>query len=449
MKLPPVLGASDVDACSSLRSAAGESPGAEVRLAGRVLESDGLTLLLADAFAVIEVELERSSAASAGDLVVLAGRPDQGRLRAARLIERHVPARPPTREDGGEENQDGPDHRPPMADENTTQTVSETGRFIHRGLGQALVARSLAFGAIRQFFGRERFLEVDTPLMVPSPGLDVHLEAFEVSGGVRDGGARSPPRFLITSPEYQMKRLLAGGVQRCFQLARCFRDGELGRHHNPEFVMLEWYRAFAGVDEVMEDTEQLVRFLAEELLATQSIDVGGARVALAEPFERLTVGEAFARHAGVGADEAIAMATHDESRFFHLLVDAVEPALARAPHPVFLVDYPAPLASLARRKPTDPRLCERFELYVGGIEICNGFGELTDPVEQRARLERDQKKRAETGKPVYPIDERFLAALEEGMPPSAGNALGVDRLIALLLGADRIAAVQPFPADWL
>lgn len=457
----PLLAPSDFDTHSSLGAegngaAGGEPAGAEVRLAGRVLASDGLNLVVADAFASVEVELERSSAVEVGDLVVLAGRPEQAQLRAARLIERYTPARPPGRDDppgsdaaGGGEN----GHNHSDLDDDDAPPANETERFIHRGVGQALVARSVAVAAIRRFFGRERFLEVDTPLMVPSPGLDLHLDAFEVGGDTQPSGAPSPPRFLITSPEYQMKRLLAGGVPRCFQLARCFRRGELGHHHNPEFLMLEWYRAFAGVDQVMDDTERLVRLLAEEVIGAESIEVGGpeggVRVDLAAPFERLTVSEAFARHAGVRGDEAIDLATSDESRFFKLLVDLVEPALARAPRPVFLTDYPAPFASLARHKPSDPRVCERFELYLGGVEICNGFGELTDPVEQRARLEHDQKKRAETGKPVYPIDERFLAALEEGIPPSAGNALGVDRLIALLIGADRIATVQPFPADWL
>src|SRR5205814_6905491 len=132
--------------------------------------------------------------------------------------------------------------------------------------------------------------------------------------------------------------------------------------------------------------------------------------------------------AGIPADDAIRLATSDEDRYYRVLVEEVEPALAREPRPVFVVDYPAPHASLARLKPSDPRVCERFELYAGGVELCNGFGELTDPEEQRRRLLRDQESRRAAGKPVYPIDERFLAALEEGLPPSAGNALGVDRL---------------------
>jgi lysyl-tRNA synthetase class 2 len=199
----------------------------------------------------------------------------------------------------------------------------------------------------------------------------------------------------------------------------------------------------------MADTEALVRRVAGALGAGSVIEVAGTRVDLAAPFERLPVADAFARWAGVSRDEAIAMASADEDRFFRLLVDQVEPALARAPKAVFLVEYPAPMASLARLAPHDPRVAERFELYVAGVELCNGFGELTDPGEQRARLLQDQEARRRAGKPVYPIDERFLAALEQGMPPSAGNALGLDRLIALGIGTDRIDAVTAFPAGWL
>jgi lysyl-tRNA synthetase class 2 len=167
------------------------------------------------------------------------------------------------------------------------------------------------------------------------------------------------------------------------------------------------------------------------------------------PFARLSVVEAFSRFADIGPDECLALAGDEPEAFYRILVESVEPAVAKTDAPIFLVDYPAPLASLARTKPEDPRVAERFELYVGGVELCNGFGELTDPVEQRARLVHDQQMRGEQGKPVYPIDERFLAAIEEGMPPSSGNALGLDRLIAVCLGADTIGDVQAFPADRL
>jgi elongation factor P--(R)-beta-lysine ligase len=405
-----------------------------VRVAGRVIEASKSSLILADALGAVPVSLEEEASLEAGDLVVLEGLLRQGGIRSALVIERIQPARPVLRERariGG----------PPQG---------EAQRLIERGVGRALASRAEALRTIRAFFERHRFLEVDTPCLVPSPGLDLHLDAFETTSPAASATPeQAGPRYLSTSPEYQMKRLLSGGVPRCFQLARCFRRGEAGRRHNPEFLMLEWYRAFAGTDEIMADTEDLVRHVAQTLAGGAEITVGSSRIDLNENFERLPVGEAFERYARVPADEAIALATSDETRFFRLLVEEVEPRLATERHPIFLINYPAPLASLARLRADDARVCERFELYIGGVELCNGFGELTDPREQRARFERDNAARESAGKPVYPIDERFLAALEEGMPPAAGNALGVDRLIALCLGRDEIASIQAFPAEWL
>ncbi len=396
-----------------------EGTALDVEIAGRVLLVRGLSLVIGDAFAELNVDLAHDaghdSGLALGDLVVLAGTLTAGALRAARLVEQSRPARP--------------------------MPARETERLHAQGVGRGLLARAATLRAVRAFFDARGYLEVQTPIVVPSPGLDLHLDAFEVPG---DGGG-----YLITSPEYQMKRLLAGGVPRCFQVAHCFRKGEVGQRHNPEFTMLEWYRAFASVDEVIADTEALVRHVAEALGAGPAVTIEGATVDLGAPFERLAVADAFARWAGVPAEDAIALATRDEDRFFRLLVDAVEPALAGAPRPVFLVDYPAPFASLARLSARDPRVAERFELYVAGVELCNGFGELTDAAEQRARLIRDQDQRRRRGLPVYPIDERFLAALEEGMPPSAGNALGLDRLIAICLGGASIGAVSAFPVGWL
>jgi lysyl-tRNA synthetase class 2 len=294
--------------------------------------------------------------------------------------------------------------------------------------------RAALIAQMRAFFGARDFLEVETPLLVPSPGLDLHLDAFEVK-------TISPARYLITSPEYQMKRLLGDGYPRIFQLCKCFRKGEHGERHNPEFTMLEWYRANAGVEEVMRDTEQLVA-----TLTGGRVDVLGRSIDTRAPFERWTVGEAFERFAGVSSDETIEMAAEDEDRYFRLLVDSVEPGIAALDHALFLTDYPASQASLARKKPEDPRVAERFEAYVAGVELCNGFGELTDPIEQRARLTRDQEERAARGLPVYPIDERFLESLAR-MPPSGGNALGVDRLIALACGTTEIQRVIALSID--
>jgi len=296
--------------------------------------------------------------------------------------------------------------------------------------------RARAVAAARRFFDARGFVEVATPVMVPSPGLDVHLDAFEVAGG--DRGA---PRWLTTSPEYQMKRLLGDGWTRIYQIAPCFRRGEIGALHNPEFSMLEWYRANAGVEDVMRDTEQLVAHVTGG-----SVHLGDRIVDLRPPYERIPVCEAFARFAGWSRDETLDAAARDETRYFRALVDAVEPSLERMDRGVFLVDYPLTQASLARVKPDDPHLAERFELYVAGVELCNGFGELVDASEQRRRLVRDRQDRSQRGLPVYPIDERFLDALAR-VPPSSGNALGLDRLVALACGTREIARVIAFTAD--
>src|ERR1019366_6865640 len=226
---------------------------------------------------------------------------------------------------------------------------------------------------VRRFFDARGFLEVQTPLMVPSPGLDVHLDAFEIAGG--EGGS---PRWLSTSPEYQMKRLLAGGLKRIYQIAPCFRRGERGARHNPEFTMVEWYRGGSTVADVMRDTEQLVASGTGG-----DVRLGDRTLRLTPPFDRISVCDAFERFAGWSPDETLAAAENDEDRYFRALVDRVEPALALADGGCFLVDFPATQASLARTKPGDARLAERFELYVAGVELCNGFGELVDPIEQR------------------------------------------------------------------
>lgn len=298
--------------------------------------------------------------------------------------------------------------------------------------------RARVLAAIRQFFDAREFLEVQTPVLVPSPGLDLHLDAFEVSGG--DRGAA---RWLITSPEYQMKRLLAEGWARIYQMTPCFRRGEIGERHNPEFVMLEWYRRHADIEAVVVDTEQLIA-----AVTGGAVILGGRTIDVRPPFERISVCAAFARFVGWSEEQTLAAADHDEDRYFRAFVETVEPAIAAFDHGVFLVDFPASQASLARKKPRDPRFAERFEAYVAGVELCNGFGELVDPIEQRRRLLRDQDARRARGLPVYPIDERFLEALGR-VPPSAGNALGVDRLAALTCGTTDIGDVMAFNADEL
>lgn len=301
-----------------------------------------------------------------------------------------------------------------------------------------LARRAEIVREIRAFFDAQGFLEVETPLAVPSPGMDLHLDAFEL----KDDAAKAA-RYLITSPEYQMKRLLADGYDKIFQICRAFRRGELGERHNPEFTICEFYRANAGVEDILHDTENLV-----QAVTRGEVRLGERVIATRAPFARMSLCEAYQNFAGVGTDETIAMAAHDEDRFYKLLVDVIEPALAALDQAIFVTDYPASQASLARKKPADPRLAERFELYVAGVELCNGFGELTDPVEQRARFVRDQDERRARKLAIYPIDEKFLEALAR-VPPSGGNAIGVDRLVALACGTTEIKNVIAFADDEL
>lgn len=283
--------------------------------------------------------------------------------------------------------------------------------------------------AVRRFFTDRDFIEVETPAIVPSPGLDLHLAAFEV----RDPKGASIG-WLATSPEYQMKRLLSAGAQRIFQLGKSYRGEEQGQHHEREFTMLEWYRANATSEDVIRDTEELVAFVA------MCLDQPAPE--MQPPWARMTVDEALQFHANVSLESLV----HDEERFFRVWAEEVQPRLGTE-QPIVVTDWPASLASLALIKKNG--MADRFEAFYRGIELCNGFGELTDAKEQRRRFEQDQARRRAAGAAVYPIDERFLADLERGMPASGGNALGVDRLLMLLLGADCIQAVMVFPKEQL
>jgi lysyl-tRNA synthetase class 2 len=300
-----------------------------------------------------------------------------------------------------------------------------------------LVKRARILAQVRAFFDARGFLEVETPTLIPSPGLDPHLSAFEVA-------TPRGTRYLSTSPEYQMKRLLADGWPQIFQMARAYRKDEAGERHSPEFTMLEWYRSPAAVEDVMRDTEQLVA-----AVTGGRVTLGDRAIDVRPPANRMTVCEAFATFAGVGSEETLAMSELDEDRFYRLFVERVEPGLAAMDRAVFLTEYPASQASLARKKPGDPRVAERFELYVAGVELCNGFGELTDAREQKERFAHDQATRRARGLPVYPVDERFVEALERGLPACAGNALGVDRLVALACGTTEIRRVMAFADDEL
>lgn len=317
-----------------------------------------------------------------------------------------------------------------------------------------LHARAKALTAVRSFFGAREFVEVETPLLVPSPGLEIHLDAVPARGG-----------YLITSPEYQMKRLLAAGFERIYQVCKCFRGNERGPHHAGEFTMIEWYRAYEDLDAIVRDTEALVAHVVRAVSGTALARAGGRSIDVGPPWPRMTVREAMrtfalvevqgdepagalreaVRAAGIEVDEAAAW----DDAFFAAFLARVEPAIAALDRPLILEDWPTPLAALAQRRPDDLRTAFRFEAYVGGIELANAFGELTDHVEQRARFEDDLRVRRERGRGIYPIDEKLLGALAEGLPPCAGIALGFDRLVMLAVGAERIADVLTFAADEL
>ena len=318
--------------------------------------------------------------------------------------------------------------------------------------------------AARAALGGMGYEEVETPCLVPAPGMEPHIDAFRATFRP-EGGGPERPLWLHTSPEYAMKRLLADGMERVFQLSRVFRNGEISRTHNPEFTMLELYRAGTDYRGIMADTERTLAACARALAGDGAALVARAGRALdfTAPCAVVTVQEAFQRHAGLdlaacGGDAARLAAAaraagHDpgpggesfDDVFFRVMLDAVEPRLG-VDRPTWLVDWPASMAALSRVKPDDPRWAERFELYAGGLELANGFTELTDAKEQRARLVEEQKLRARLGRPVYPLDERFLGALGR-LPPSGGVALGWDRVLMLLAGAESIDEVLLFPAS--
>ena len=293
-------------------------------------------------------------------------------------------------------------------------------RFRRSRILENLKTRQVVRLAIREFFISRGYLEVDTPIRIPAPAPEEHIDCPE-SEGV----------FLQASPELAMKELLASGFPKIFQMARCFRKGERGGRHLPEFDLLEWYQAEKDYRFMMEETQALVRFVAKR---AGGLSRSGRRIDCEAPFERLTVEDAFSRYASIPMEEALS-----EGRFDEILALEVEPHLG-FPSPTFLMDYPKSEASLARLKKDDPSVAERFELYVDGLELCNAFSELVDVAEQKDRFEASMAFRKRAGKVVYPEATTFLEALSS-MPEATGNALGVDRLVMLACGADSIDEV--------
>ena len=294
-----------------------------------------------------------------------------------------------------------------------------------------LTERARIIQSIRSFFIREGYLEIDTPLLLPTVAPEAYIDPVAAGSD-----------FLQTSPELCMKRLAAAGYERIFQLAHCWRERERGTLHLPEFTMLEWYRADSDYRWLMSETSSLLRYLVHNSTATEVLSYQGKTIDLSGEWEQLPVREAFSRFGGVSMEEALR-----SDDFDRVMVERIEPELGKE-KPVFLYDYPACRSALARLKESDPSVAERFELYIAGIELANGFSELIDPVEQRRRFLHDNAQRHAAGVTVLPLPERFLAEMAS-MPQTAGIALGVDRLVMLLTDAGAIDAVVTFTPEEL
>lgn len=325
-------------------------------------------------------------------------------------------------------------------------------RFHANGLWANMRVRAAVLDAVRSFFRDADFLPVETPTLVRASAQEESIQLFATE---YQGDKEREPLYLAPSPELYMKRLLGVGFERIYQISRSYRNGEVGPQHNPEFTLIEWYRAYASYEEIMADVENLVAYVAESVLGRPSVVRQGRLIDVQPPWQRLSVRAAFARWAAVDLDScASAEALFRRARalgygsarrgdrwedlFHKILLEKVEPELAKL-GAVHLFDYPRPLAALAKLKEGDPAVAERTEAYLGGVELSNGYTELNDPVEQCVRFAQG----AQPG--GAPADEAFLAAMERGIPPAGGVALGLDRLVMIVAGAACLDEVIAFP----
>jgi lysyl-tRNA synthetase class 2 len=289
--------------------------------------------------------------------------------------------------------------------------------------------RAQIIEGVRAFFRGRDYLEVETPVRVPAIAPEPNIVPF-----------RSEDRFLATSPELHMKRLLAAGYPRLFQISRCFRRGERGRWHNPEFTMLEWYRAGAGYMDIIDEVEELIVSIAAGLSLGSRPVYQGNEIDITRPWPKTTVRDAFIKAAGW--DPVVAP---DPARFDKDLVDRVLPGMA-SDRPAVLMDYPAGMASLAGLKAADPSVAERAEAFIGGLELANAYSELTDPTEQAERFRQAMAEIKREGQPLTPVPERFLESLSN-LLPCGGVALGIDRLVMLFCDAASIDEVMAFTEE--
>jgi len=318
-----------------------------------------------------------------------------------------------------------------------------------------LKIRSQVAKAIRAWFEDQGFLEMHTPRLVALPGQEPYLEPFFTELRIPNSELRMRRAALITSPEYAMKKLLGEGMDRIYDLGPCFRNNEpWDGSHDPEFLMLEWYRRDSTIEELMLDTESLIRYVVSRIPNSEFRTPN---------FRRLSVEEAWREYAGVElvplledreaiaklATEKFGQTVSDDDDwddiYFKIFLSEIEPKI-EAGEPTFLYRYPVSMAALARKSADDDRFADRVEFYAGGLELANGFAELSDPLEQRKRFQEEQEQRRRLGKDTWPIDEELLSALPK-MGNAAGIAFGVDRLVMLICGAKSINEVIPFSAN--
>jgi lysyl-tRNA synthetase class 2 len=296
---------------------------------------------------------------------------------------------------------------------------------------KALQQRARILRGIRQYFIEEGYLEIETPHRIPTPAPESHIDAVP-----------SDTWFLHTSPELCMKRMMSAGFEKIFQICRCWRERERGSLHLPEFTLLEWYRAGTDYNSLMEECGGLIRFVATFIGLGQKTIFRGREIDLSRTWERISVKEAFHCYSKTSMAKAL-----EQNLFDEIMVQEIEPNLG-VEKPTFIYDYPAQRGALARLKKEDPGVAERFELYMGGLELANGFSELVDSEEQRRRFHIENENRQSFGKRIYSIPDKFLAELDN-MPPSAGIALGVDRLVMVFLDIETIDEVVAFTPEEL
>jgi elongation factor P--(R)-beta-lysine ligase len=331
-------------------------------------------------------------------------------------------------------------------------------------LRSVFLLHSQVLKEVREFFWSKGFDEVQTPTLVALPGMEPYINPFRTDLELENG--KKFASYLITSPEYAMKKLLVAGLEKIFQITRSYRNCEtLSSQHNPEFTILEWYRAYASYEEIMQDAEDLVRFVVPKITGKDfvaNVDNNNQPIGsidVSKPWEKISFQDSLKKYAEVEYAEIETLAGLKKvmeqkgytdldadwnTLVLQMFLNEVEPKLGQT-RPTILYDYPISMAALSKRSEKDPRFAERFEVFIGGMELANAFTELNDPQEQEKRLKEERLMRRQLHKEDYQVDESFIEALRWGMPPSGGIALGIDRLVMLLVGTRNIKDVIWFP----